>query len=408
MEKLKVEYRKTSDLIPYARNARTHSEEQVTRLASSIKEFGWTNPILVDGENGVIAGHGRLAAAKKLGIEAVPTIELSGLTQAQKRAYILADNRMALDAGWDDELLSIELSELKGMDFDLSLTGFSDEEMGDLLGDGSAATEDDDAEVPEPPPVEPVTKPSDVWIMGNHRLVCGDSCLPETLEKLMLGEKADLYLTDPPYNVAYEGRTKDALTIMNDSMDDEPFRSFLRDAFSMADAVMRKGASFYVWHADLEGYNFRGACRDVGWKVRECLIWVKNALVLGRQDYQSRHEPVLYGWKEGAPHGWYSDRAQTTVLEFDKPARNGEHPTMKPVELFKYLVGNSSKKGDIVLDSFGGSGTTLIACEESGRKARLVELDPRYCDVIIRRWQNVTGGKARLESDGREFDELAN
>lgn len=407
MEKLKVEYRKTSDLIPYARNARTHSEEQVTRLASSIKEFGWTNPILVDGENGVIAGHGRLAAAKKLGIEAVPTIELSGLTQAQKRAYILADNRMALDAGWDDELLSIELSELKGMDFDLSLTGFSDEEMGDLLGDGSAATEDDDAEVPEPP-VEPVTKPSDVWIMGNHRLVCGDSCLPETLEKLMLGEKADLYLTDPPYNVAYEGGTKDALTIMNDSMDDESFRSFLRDAFSMADAVMRKGASFYVWHADSEGYNFRGACRDVGWKVRECLIWVKNALVLGRQDYQWRHEPVLYGWKEGAPHGWYSDRAQTTVLEFDKPARNGEHPTMKPVELFKYLVGNSSKKGDIVLDSFGGSGTTLIACEESGRKERLVELDPRYCDVIIRRWQNVTGGKARLESDGREFDELAN
>lgn len=407
MEKLKVEYRKTSDLIPYARNARTHSEEQVTRLASSIKEFGWTNPILVDGENGVIAGHGRLAAAKKLGIEAVPTIELSGLTQAQKRAYILADNRMALDAGWDDELLSIELSELKGMDFDLSLTGFSDEEMGDLLGDGSAATEDDDAEVPEPP-VEPVTKPSDVWIMGNHRLVCGDSCLPETLEKLMLGEKADLYLTDPPYNVAYEGGTKDALTIMNDSMDDESFRSFLRDAFSMADAVMRKGASFYVWHADLEGYNFRGACRDVGWKVRECLIWVKNALVLGRQDYQWRHEPALYGWKEGAPHGWYSDRAQTTVLEFDKPARNGEPPTMKPVELFKYLVGNSSKKGDIVLDSFGGSGTTLIACEESGRKARLVELDPRYCDVIIRRWQNVTGGKARLESDGREFDELAN
>lgn len=224
----------------------------------------------------------------------------------------------------------------------------------------------------------------------------------------MAGDKANLYLTDPPYNVAYQGKTEDALTIQNDSMDDESFRQFLRDAFSMADAVMHPGASFYIWHADLEGYNFRGACREVEWKVRECLIWVKNSLVLGRQDYQWRHEPCLYGWKDGASHNWYSDRIQTTVLEFNKPLRNGEHPTMKPVDLFKYLIENSSKKGDIVLDSFGGSGTALIACEESGRKARLSELDPKYCDVIVRRWQNLTGGKARLESDGRAFDDLAN
>lgn len=407
MEKLKVIYRKTEDLIPYVRNARTHSDEQVARIAASIREFGWTNPILVDGDNGIIAGHGRLAAARKMGMTEVPTIELSGMTDVQKRAYILADNRLALDAGWDDELLAIELEELKDLNFDVSLTGFSPDEIDGLIDNGEeCAEESEDAELPETPE-EPVTKTGDVWILGRHRLICGDSCTSGAVEQLMRDDRADMYLTDPPYNVAYQGGTKDALTIMNDSMDDASFRQFLIDAFSMADSVMKPGASFYIWHADLEGFNFRGACRDVEWKVRECLVWVKNSLVIGRQDYQWRHEPCLYGWKDGASHNWYSDRSQTTVLEFNKPARNGEHPTMKPVELFRYLIENSSKSGDVILNSFGGSGTTLIACEESGRCARLIELDPKYCDAIVRRWQNMTGKHAVLESSGETFDELA-
>lgn len=407
MEKLKVIYRKTEDLIPYVRNARTHSDEQVARIAASIREFGWTNPILVDGDNGIIAGHGRLAAARKMGMTEVPTIELSGMTDVQKRAYILADNRLALDAGWDDELLAIELEELKDLNFDVSLTGFSPDEIDGLIDNGEeCAEESEDAELPETPE-EPVTKTGDVWILGRHRLICGDSCTSGAVEQLMQDDRADMYLTDPPYNVAYQGGTKDALTIMNDSMDDASFRQFLIDAFSMADSVMKPEASFYIWHADLEGFNFRGACRDVEWKVRECLVWVKNSLVIGRQDYQWRHEPCLYGWKDGASHNWYSDRSQTTVLEFNKPARNGEHPPMKPVELFRYLIENSSKSGDVILDSFGGSGTTLIACEESGRCARLIELDPKYCDVIVRRWQNMTGKHAVLESSGETFDELA-
>lgn len=219
-------------------------------------------------------------------------------------------------------------------------------------------------------------------------------------------DRADLWLTDPPYNVAYTGKTKDSLTIQNDEMDDESFRRFLVSAYFAADSVLKEGAAFYIWHADSEGFNFRGACRDIGWKVRECLIWVKNAFVMGRQDYQWKHEPCLYGWKEGASHNWYSDRSQSTVLEFARPSRNGEHPTMKPVELFRYLIGNSTRKGQVVLDSFGGSGTTLIACEDIGRKARLLELDPAYCDVIIERWQKFTGQKAIRESDSVCFDEL--
>lgn len=215
-----------------------------------------------------------------------------------------------------------------------------------------------------------------------------------------------MWLTDPPYNVAYQGKTKDALTIKNDEMNDESFRRFLVAAYTAADVFLKEGAAFYIWHADSEGFNFRGACRDVGWKVRECLIWSKNAFVLGRQDYQWKHEPCLYGWKDGAPHNWYSDRSQTTVIECDRPNRNAEHPTMKPVELFKYLLSNSTKAGDIVLDSFGGSGTTLIACEETGRSARIIELDPCYCDVIIERWQNMTGQYAVRESDQVLFNDL--
>lgn len=404
---LKVVYRQVNDLIPYARNARTHSDDQVTRIASSIKEFGFTNPILIDGENGIIAGHGRLMAAKKLGMREVPTIELSDMTDAQKRAYILADNKLALDAGWDEELLRLEFEELREGVIDLELTGFSLDEINDILGQDDLSTNVEEQELPDPP-IEPVTKLGDVWILGDNRLLCGDSTSPEDVARLMGGDLADLWLTDPPYNVAYQGKTKEALTIQNDDMDDESFRRFLVSAYSAADSVLKEGAAFYIWHADSEGFNFRGACRDVGWKVRECLVWVKNAFVMGRQDYHYKHEPCLYGWKEGASHNWYSDRCQTTVLEFARPNRNGEHPTMKPVELFRYLISNSTRKGQVVLDSFGGSGTTLIACENIGRRACLLELDPVYCDVIVKRWQNLTGQKSYRESDGVAFDDLAN
>lgn len=403
---LKVVYRDVSELIPYARNARTHSDEQVARIAASIKEFGWTNPILIDGENGIIAGHGRVLAARKLGLEKVPTIELSGLTEEQKRAYILADNRLALDAGWDEEMLKLEFAELEKEGFELSKTGFSDEEINEMMAGLDREVDGvEDVETPEPPK-NPKTKRGEVWILGTHRLMCGDSTSVEDVQEVMGGGIADLWLTDPPYNVAYQGKTKDALTIQNDEMDDESFRRFLVSAYSAADSVLKEGAAFYIWHADSEGFNFRGACRDVGWKVRECLIWSKNTFVLGRQDYQWQHEPCLYGWKDGAAHNWYSDRSQTTILEFDRPNRNAEHPTMKPVGLFQYLIGNSTKRGDIVLDSFGGSGTTLIACEQTGRSARILELDPCYCDVIIERWQNLTGQRAVRESDKVAYNDL--
>lgn len=407
---LEVTYRKVEDLIPYARNARTHSDEQVARIAASIKEFGWTNPIIIDGENGIVAGHGRTLAARKLGLTEVPCIELKNLTETQKRAYILADNRLALDAGWDNEMLAIELGDLKDAGVDLELTGFSDEELDELLATPTESVDGDEDEAPEPQE-DPVSKRGDVWILGAHRVMCGDSCSADDISKLFGSTgggtpTVSLYLTDPPYNVAYEGGTKDALTIQNDNMEDGQFRQFLVDAFSMADTVMKPGAVFYIWHADSEGFNFRGACRDVGWPVRECLIWAKNMFVMGRQDYQWCHEPCLYGWKEGAAHKWYSDRSQSTVLEFDKPTRNGVHPTMKPVELFRYLMENSSKKGDVVFDSFGGSGTTLIASEETGRVARLMELDPRYVDVIVKRWQEMTGKEATLEETGATFNSL--
>ena len=393
-----------NDLIPYARNARTHSPAQITKIASSIKEYGWTNPILVDGANGIIAGHGRVEAAKKLGLTEVPTLELSGLSDAQKRAYILADNRLALDAGWDEELLQIELADLKLEGINLENIGFSEGELDELLISDDPV-DAPDAEAPEPK-ADPISKPGDVWTLGAHRLMCGDSTSATDIEKLFEGCSASLYLTDPPYNISHEGRTKNALKIKNDSMESGAFGRFLADAFSMADTVMEPGAAFYIWHSDSEEINFRSACRDVGWTIRESLIWVKNMFTLGRQDYQWRHEPCLYGWKEGAAHKWYSDRSQSTVLEFDKPARNDVHPTMKPVELFRYLMENSSKKGDRVFDGFGGSGTTLIAAEQAGRVAYLMELDPVYADVIIKRWQEATGKEA-VRDDGKTYNSLA-
>ena len=402
---LQVTYRKLTDLIPYVRNARTHSDEQVAQLAGSIKEFGWTNPILVDEDGGIIAGHGRLLAAQRLKMDEVPTIQIVGLSEAQRRALVLADNKLALNAGWDFELLKVELGDLNEQGFDIALTGFSVDELSKLLAPTGTEGLTDPDDTPEVP-VEPITKLGDVWVCGPHRVMCGSSLEQTAVDKLCAGQAVDMLLTDPPYNVAYTGKTKDALTIKNDSMDDQSFRDFLRDAFVSADTVMKAGAVFYIWHADSEGYNFRGACKDANWTVRQCLIWRKNHMVMGRQDYHWQHEPCLYGWKEGAAHLWAADRKQTTILDFDRPSRNESHPTMKPVALFEYQLLNNTKGGDIVLDNFGGSGTTLIAAEKNGRVARLMELDPKYVDVIVQRWQEFTGKQATLESDGRTFAEL--
>lgn len=404
-KKLAIEYRPLDALIPYARNSRTHSEAQVAQIAASIKEFGWTNPVLVDGEKGIIAGHGRVLAARKLGLKEVPTIELSHMTEAQRRAYVIADNKLAENAGWDVDLLKIEVAELGVLDFDLSLLGFDEKALAELLAPPATdgLTDPDDA---PPPPENPVTVTGDIWVCGDHRVMCGDSTSIEAMERLCEKRLVDMWLTDPPYNVAYEGKTKDALTIKNDSMGNDDFRQFLRDAYVAANAVMKPGAVFYIWHADSEGYNFRGAAADAGWKVWQCLIWKKSAMVMGRQDYHWQHEPCLYGWKDGSGHLWASDRKQTTILEFEKPSRNGEHPTMKPVALFAYQLLNNTKGGDIVLDSFGGSGTTVIAAEQNGRHARVMELDPVYCDVIVKRWQEFTGQEAVLESEGKTFAQM--
>ena len=392
---MQIEQLKTEDLLSYARNSRTHPEAQVDQIAASIKEFGFTNPVLIDGDGQIIAGHGRVMAARKLKLSEVPCIRLIHLTETQKKAYVIADNKLALNAGWDDELLALEIEDLKEENFDLSLLGFTQDELDDIaekIAEEVEGLTDEDA-VPETPE-EPKTKLGDIYKLGNHRLMCGDSCSVSDMEKLCDGQLVDMWLTDPPYNVAYEGGT--GLTIQNDDMGDEQFRQFLRDAYVTADLVMKPGAVFYIWHADSEGYNFRGAARDAGWTVRQCLIWKKSSLVMGRQDYHWKHEPCLYGWKEGAGHLWATDRKQTTILEFDKPSRNGEHPTMKPVALFEYQMLNNTKGGDIVLDSFGGSGTTLLAAEKHGRYARLMELDPKYCDVIVKRWEDFTGKKAEL------------
>lgn len=384
-------------LIPYAKNSRTHSDAQVAQIAASIKEFGWTNPILVDGTKGIIAGHGRLMAARKLGLVKVPVIELKDMTESQKKAYVIADNQLAMNAGWDIELLKIEVADLNEDGFDLELLGFDNKMLDSLLEPEVKEGLTDEDQVPEVPK-EPKTKLGDVYILGEHRLMCGDSTSIEQVEKLTDG-LVDILVTDPPYNVNYEGATKDKLKIMNDSMDDENFRQFLRDAFVAANAVMKQGAVYYIWHADSEGYNFRGACRDAGWTIRQTLIWAKDSMVMGRQDYHWKHEPCLYGWKDGAAHLWASDRKQTTIIECKKPRVNDIHPTMKPVELMEYQILNNTKGQDVVLDLFGGSGSTLIACEKTGRKARLMELDPKYCDVIVKRWEDFTGKKAELLSE---------
>lgn len=393
---MKIEQRPIEALIPYINNSRKHSDEQVAQIAASIKEFGWTNPILVDGTNGIIAGHGRLLAARKLGMDKVPVIELAHLTDTQKKALIIADNKLALNADWDTELLTIELNELIADDFALDILGFDKDELDVLLNviEPNAGLTDEDA-VPDAPE-EPKTKLGDIYILGNHRLMCGDSTSIDSVEKLVNGQLVDQLVTDPPYNIAYEGGSKKREQIKNDEMADEEFRQFLKDVYIAADAVMKPGAVFYIWHADTEGYNFRGAARDMGWKVRQTLIWNKDNSAFGRSDYHWKHEPCLYGWKDGAAHLWASDRKQVTVIECKRPSKSDLHPTMKPVELMEYQILNNTKGADIVLDLFGGSGSTMIAAEKTGRKSCLMELDPKYCDVIVKRWEDFTGKKAVL------------
>lgn len=396
------------ELIPYVNNARTHSEAQVAQIASSIKEFGFLSPIVVSGDNTILCGHGRYFAAQKLGLEKIPCIKEEYLTEAQKKAYIIADNKLALNAGWDDELLSIELSELQGSDFDLNLLGFDDKELSQLFDEGKDAEDDEfdvDAELEKPT----FSKSGDIWLLGRHRLICGDSTKTETYERLMKEQKANLVLTDPPYNVDYEGS---AGKIKNDNMEDEKFYGFLFDAFSNMEKVMSEDSSIYVFHADTEGLNFRKAFVDAGFYLSGCCIWKKPSLVLGRSPYQWQHEPCLYGWKKKGKHQWYSGRKETTIWEFDKPRKNGDHPTMKPIALLAYPIKNSTMTNSIVLDPFGGSGSTLIACEQTDRICYTIELDEKFCDVIVRRFIEQVGSseKVTVLRDGKEspYHEAAN
>lgn len=335
MIKEEIVYKKVEELKEYENNPR-YNDDAVEYVSDSIKKFGFRNPIILDKDNVIIAGHTRYKASKKLKLKEIPCIYANDLTEVTEDEF--------------DGELKDEVTVRKG----------------------------------------------DIYKLGRHRLMCGDSTKLEDVQKLTDGCEMDLFITDPPYNVSYEGKTGEKLKIQNDNMDTEQFRCFLREAFTSANEVMRKGACFYIWHAESEGYNFRGACEDIGWKIRQCLIWNKNSMVMGRQDYQWKHEPCLYGWKDGSGHTWTSDRKQTTVLDFAKPTKNEIHPTMKPVMLFAYQIRNNTKKGDRVLDLFAGSGTTLIACEQNGREAYLMELDEKYVDVIIRRYEELTGEKALL------------
>jgi len=388
-------------ITPNPKNNNMHNEHQLKQLEKIIKVQGFRSPLTVSNRSGfLVAGHLRLDVAKKLGFKELPVIYQDFENEAMEYAHLTADNAIAAQA-------EINLSQVNqdfldfGPDFDVELLGLKDFVIEPLE---KLEPQCDEDEVPEV--VHPITRRGDIWLLGNHRVMCGDATNITDMEKLVPQRNINLWLTDPPYNVAYTGKTKDSLTIQNDEMGDEDFRKFLYDCYVTADSVMRAGASFYIWHADLEGYNFRGAAHDMGWRIRQCLIWKKQTLVMGRQDYHWRHEPCLYGWKEGAAHLWASDRKQTTILEFDRPSRSSEHPTMKPVDLFEYQLKNNTKIGDAVLDSFCGSGTTIIASEKSNRVGYGMELDEKYCDVIINRWQNFTGKKATLESSGQAYDEL--
>ena len=371
-------------LVPYVNNARTHSPEQIMKLRSSLREFGFINPVIIDRDYGVIAGHGRILAAKEEGITEVPCVFADHLTEAQKKAYIIADNRMAMDAGWDEELLRVEIEALQAEDFDPLLTGFDAAELDELFADGSEKdVKDDDFDLSAALEKASFVERDDVWTVGRHRLVCGDATSEEDVALLMDGKRANLLLTDPPYGVSFKSAS--GLTIQNDSMKDEEFYQFLLSAFQRMADHLEKGGSAYVFHADTEGLNFRRAFVDAGFHLAGCCIWVKDSLVLGRSDYQWQHEPVLYGFLQNGKHPWFSDRKQTTIWNFAKPKRNANHPTSKPLDLLAYPIGNSTQENAIVVDTFGGSGSTMMACEQMNRTCFMMELDGKYASVILRR-----------------------
>jgi DNA modification methylase len=452
---LEVQYRRVSDLKSYERNSRTHSESQIAQLAAAIQQFGFTNPILIGSDGVVIAGHGRLEAARKLNLESVPTIELAGLSDADRRALVIADNRIAENSGWDAKVLALELGDLQASGFNLALLGFSDRELGEALQPGvrDGLTHPDEA-----PAVDEVvvSKPGDIWLLGGHRVGCGDCRFPEVMKALLAGKSAAVVWTDPPYNVAYGDKAealqkydkghRNTSRILNDDMSDADFLVFLTGALRSVSECMEPGAAIYVAHSETEGINFRLAFNEAGFKLSSCVIWRKDSLVLGRSDFQWIHEPILYGWKPGAGHKWYGGRKQVSVQDLGadspfversdgrmevrigdrllvvdgkavveelvpsmiteaKPKRNDLHPTMKPVALVERMLRFSARPGAIVLDPFGGSGSTLIACERLGMAARTIDLSPAYVDVIVRRWQDFTGNKAVREMDGMEFDD---
>jgi site-specific DNA-methyltransferase (adenine-specific) len=393
---MKIEIADISSIKPYENNPRKLSETAIEKVAMSLKEYGFRQPIVVDKDRVIVAGHTRFRASKKLGLKKVPISIIDNLTEEQINAYRIADNRTAEESEWDNELLKMEIKELEAKDFKLDLLGFNDEQLNDILFEEKQGLTDED-EVPETPE-ESISKLGDIWKLGNHKLICGDSTILNNYEKLFNENKADLLMTDPPYNVDYEGKTKEKLTIKNDSKNDDDFLQFLTDAFNNCAIHLKLGCSFYIFHSDWFGLEFRQSIKNSDLELKQNLIWAKNSMVMGRQDYQWQHEPCLYGWKKGGSHSWYSDRKQTTIIKYDRPSKSKLHPTMKPVGLVEYLMKNSSKQEDIILDPFLGSGTTLIACEKQSRICYGMELDPKYCDVIIKRWENFTGKKAELEN----------
>lgn len=390
-----------SELIPYVRNARTHSEAQVAQIAASIREFGFLSPILVAEDNTILAGHGRLAAAQKLGLKKVPCVKENHLTETQKRAYIIADNKLSLNAGWDNELLAVELSELEGADFNVDLLGFDEAELSSIF-DADKDVSDDDFDVEKELEEPCFSKTGDMWTLGKHRVICGDATKLETFKTLLEDTKVNLVVTDPPYNVNYEGS---AGKIKNDNMENDKFYQFLFNSFVNMEQAMADDASIYVFHADTEGLNFRKAFQDAGFYLSGCCIWKKPSLVLGRSPYQWQHEPCLYGWKKKGKHKWYAGRKETSVWEFEKSKKNADHPTMKPIALLAYPIKNSSMTNSLVLDPFAGSGSTLIACEQTGRICYAIELDEKYCDVIVKRYIEQVGNdkSVKVLRGGKEY-----
>ena len=391
-------------LIPYVNNARTHSKEQINKLRASIREFGFINPVIIDRDYNVIAGHGRIMASKEEGIDKVPCVFVDYLTDALKKAYILADNRMAPDADWDEELLKVEIESLQGADFDLNLTGFDEAELMDIFGDDNQShAKDDDFDLTAALEKASFVEKGDVWTVGRHRLMCGDATSSEDVSTLMGNTKANLILTDPPYGVSF--KSSSGLTIQNDSMKNEEFYNFLLASFKCMAEHLENGGSAYVFHADTEGLNFRKAFIDAGFHLAGCCIWVKDSLVLGRSDYQWQHEPVLYGFVQNGKHKWYSDRKQTTIWNFDKPKRNANHPTSKPLDLLSYPIGNSTQENGVVIDTFGGSGSTMMACEQMNRICYMMELDEKYASVILRRYVENTNNAEGVfvERNGRKI-----